>query len=81
MLFTEAMEDKILAQNNYFFTFLFRGQVEGGQVERERENFKHAPCWAQTQGRARFHNTKIMTWAKIKSQRLNQLQATQAPLI
>ena len=43
---------------------------EGGQGERERENLNQIPC----QGNGTWsHNAEIITWAEIKTWRLNQL--------
>ena len=58
----------------YLFIYLLR-DIEKVSVSwrggEERENLKQTPHWAQCG--TQFHNHKIMTGVKIKSQMLNQL--------
>ena len=48
------------------------------EKEGERESPKQAP-WCPSQGGLDLSNHEIMTWAKLKSQRLNPLSHPDAP--
>ena len=50
-------------------------------TEKGRENPKQAPCsaWVSRCG-AQFHNNEIMTWAEVKSRRLNWQSYPGAPV-
>ena len=64
------------------FIYLFlRKRANEGETEREGDNPKQALCCQRTAPWGlNLMNQEIMTWAKIKSQMLNQLSHSGAPV-
>ena len=60
--------------------YYFLGGREVMEWERERENLKQAPSIVQSPIWAWSHNPEVVTWAEIKSQTLNQLNHSGAPI-